>query len=126
MMPWPKEVRHLTGMSILQQAYSLMEQPERMTADDSGEEGLLVVNQIYSELWHREHRTMFVPLGHLKQRLELSWRFMPAMAYGAAMLLSLGQEAAYDRYLELYRRAAAHAGGLAPCRMDTLFRGVAE
>lgn len=116
----------MTGTSILQQAYSLMEQPERMNADDNGENGLLVVNQIYSELWHREHTTPFVPLGHIKQRVELSWRFMPAMAYGTAMLLSLNSGEGYDRYLELYHRAATHAGGLAPCRANTMFREVAE
>lgn len=118
----------MTGMSILRQAYSLLEQPERLSDEEGGENGLLAVNQIYGELWHREHRTVFVPLGHIKQRLEFSWRMMPAMAYGVAMLLCLNSEegVSYTRFQELYQRAAAHAGGLAPLRLDALPREVAE
>ena len=117
----------MTGMSILRQAYSLMEQPERMTADDTEEMGLIAVNQIYSEVWHREHRTAFIPLDNLRRRLDLSWRMMPAMAYGVSMLLSLNSDIAYERFQTLYQRAAAHAGGLAPLRRtDTLPREVAE
>ena len=118
----------MTGMSILRQAYSLMEQPERMTADDGEESGLLAVNQIYSELWHREHRTPFIPLDNLRRRMELSWRFLPALTYGTAMLLCLNssEELPYDRFQRLYQRAAAHAGGLAPLRVDVLPREVAE
>ena len=117
----------MTGMSVLHQAYSLMEQPERMTADDNEETGLIAVNQIYSELWHREHRTAFVPLDNLRRRLELSWRMLPAMTYGVSMLLSLNEDAAYERFQALYQRAAAHAGGLAPLRrLDAQPREVAE
>ena len=116
----------MTGMSILQQACSLMGQQERLNGDAGGENGLLVVNQIYGELWHREHKEPFEPLSHSKQRLALTWRLMPAMAYGVAMLLSLNEEGPYERYQELYHRAATHAGGLAPYRTDTLFQGVTE
>ena len=104
----------MTGMSLLRQVYSLLEQPE-LLADEAGcENGLLAVNQIYSELWHREHREDFVPLDNLGQRLALSGRCLPAMTYGTAMLLCLGNEegAHYDRYLELYRRAASLTGGM--------------
>lgn len=112
----------MTGLSILRQAYSLMEQPQRLTAQDGNESGLLAVNQIYSELWQREHNGPFEPLAHLRQELQLSWRCLPAMAYGTAMLLCLnsGDERPYDRYLELYLRAAAHAGGVPRRRHDWL------
>ena len=117
----------MTGMSILHQAYSLMEQTERLTTDDHEEMGLIAVNQIYGELWHREHRTAFIPLDNLRRRLDFSWRMLPAMTYGVAMLLSLNEDAAYERFQALYQRAAAHAGGLAPLRrMDILPREVAE
>ncbi len=114
----------MTGLSILRQAYSLLEQPERLAAEDGNESGLLVVNQIYSELWHREHKSQFEPLEHLRQKIELSWRFLPAMTYGTAMLLCLNspQDLSYDRYLELYRRAASYTGGVVT-RRDILFGG---
>jgi len=110
----------MTGLSILRQAYSLMEQPDRLTAQDGNESGLLAVNQIYGELWPREHTTPFEPLEHLRQELQLSWRCMPAMTYGTAALLCLnsGEERPYDRYLELYMRAAAHTGGAPRPRRD--------
>lgn len=110
----------MTGLSILRQAYSLMEQPGRLTAQDGNESGLLAVNQIYGELWQREHTTPFEPLEHLRQALQLSWRCMPAMTYGTAALLCLnsGEERPYDRYLELYMRAAAHTGSVPRPRRD--------
>ncbi|MBQ8682932.1 MAG: hypothetical protein IJ518_00265 [Clostridia bacterium] len=103
----------MTGMSILRQAYSLLGQPERLTAETAGETGLLVINQICSELWHREHAEEFVPLDNLGQRVALSGRCLPALTYGTAMLLCLNsqEETHYDRYLELYRQATAGIGG---------------
>ena len=105
----------MTGMSILRQVYSLLEQPERLADELGGEGGLLAVNQIYGELWHREHPEDFVPLENLGQRLALSGCCLPALTYGVAMLLCLNSETdtPYDRYLELYQRAATHTGGCA-------------
>ncbi len=110
----------MTGLSILKQAYSLLEKPENMATADGDECGLLAVNQIYSELWHREHRTAFQPLDTLYQPVVLSWRFLPAMAYGVAMLLCLNSGENYTRYQQLYRCAAQHTGGVFPRRADTM------
>ena len=111
----------MTGLTILRQAYSLLEKPENAAAADGDEYGLLAVNQIYSELWHREHRTRFEPLANLRQAVALSWRFLPAMTSGTAMLLSLNAGENYTRYQELYRRAASHTGGVFPRRVQTAF-----
>ena len=114
----------MTGLSILRQVYSLMEQPERLTAGDGNESGLLAVNQIYGELWPREHNTPFEPLEHLRQPLQLSSRCMPAVTYGTAALLCLnsGEERPYDRYVEMYMRALTHTGG-APRRRGDVWSG---
>ncbi len=112
----------MTGAAILRQAYALLEEKERQATSQGEEQGLMVVNQIYSELWNREHRCAFVPLEHLRQGLHLSWRCMPAMAYGTAMLLSLnGEGEGYERFQRLYERAAAHTGGPFGTRKDVLF-----
>ena len=113
----------MTGMMILKQAYSLLRDDKRLAAIDSDEQGLAMVNQIYSEVWHREHRTRFQPLDVLQQPLLLSCRFLPAMAYGTAMLLCVGDEQAamHDRFLTLYRRALSHTGGIFDGREDVLW-----
>ena len=115
----------MTGLSVLRHAYGLMEQPGRLTADDGNESGLLAVNQIYSDLWRREHTGAFQPLEHLRQPLELSWRCLPAMTYGVAALLCLnsGDEQPYDRYLEQYLRALPRMEGVPYRRADVLFTG---
>ncbi len=112
----------MTGMSILRQALSLMGQSRRLTADDGDESGLLAVNQIYGELWHRDNEGEFVPLSHLRQKVALSPRLLPAMTYGTAALLCVAAEDSgpYDRYLELYLRALTHAGGTPYRRRDLL------
>ena len=111
----------MTGLSILRHAYGLMEQPHRLAGADSDESGLIAVNQIYSELWHREQTGEFQPLEHLRQSLKLSWRCLPAMTYGVATLLCLngGDERPYERYLDLYLRALTHTGGVLRARIDT-------
>ena len=101
----------MTGLDILKQAYALLWQPENLATADGNEYGLMAVNQIYSELWHREHPAPFMPLSGLRQRVALSARFLPAMAYGTAMVLCLNGEADYTRYQRLYERAAQRAGG---------------
>ena len=108
---------------MLQQAYTLLDEPQRHAAAEQDEQGLIAVNQIYSELWGREHDTPFCPLNGLRQTLQLSWRCLPAMAYGTAMLLCLNKEegTAYTRFQALYERAAAHTGGPYGIRRDTLF-----
>ncbi len=111
----------MLALSILRQAYSLLDKQENLATADGDEGGLLAVNEIYSELWHREHRTAFQPLEHLHQSVLLSWRFLPAMAYGTAMLLCLNADGPYERYRELYRRAARQAGGIFPRREDRVF-----
>ena len=112
----------MTGLSVLRHAYGLMEQPHRLSASDGNESGLLAVNQIYCDLWHREHTGEFRPLEHLRQKLEISWRCLPAMTYGVATLLCLnsGEERPYERYLDLYMRALTHTGGRLSTRVDTM------
>ena len=111
----------MTGLSVLRHAYGLMEQPHRLTATDGNESGLLAVNQIYCDLWYREHTEEFRPLEHLRQKLEISWRCLPAMTYGVATLLCLNgeDEHPYERYLDLYMRALTRTGGDLHRRVDT-------
>ena len=111
----------MTGLSILRHAYGLMEQPHRLAGTDGNESGLLAVNQIYAELWPREHRDDFRPLEHLRQTVQLSYRFLPAMTYGVATLLCLSEERdqPYERFLDLYLRALTHTGGVPRRRLDT-------
>ena len=111
----------MTGLSILRHAYGLMEQPHRLAGPDGNESGLLAVNQIYCDLWHREQTGEFVPLEHLRQSLKLSWRCLPAMTYGVATLLCLNnaEDRPYERYLDLYLRALTHTGGALRARVDT-------
>ena len=115
----------MTGLSVLRHAYALMEQPHRLTAMEDNESGLLVVNQIYCDLWHREHMGEFEPLEHLRRPLEISSRCLPAMTYGVATLLCLnsGDERPYERYLDLYLRALTHAVGGVRTRTDTMAVG---
>ena len=114
----------MTGLAILRQAYALLDDDTHLAVADGDEQGLMAVNQIYSELWYREHRGSFVPLEHLRQSLHLSWRCLPAMAYGTAMLLCLNDEQRdYTRYQTLYERAASHTGGPYSARKDVLFCG---
>lgn len=110
----------MTGLSVLRHAYGLMEQPHRLAGTDTDEGGLIAVNQIYGELWHREQTGEFEPLEHLRQPLRLSWRYLPAMTYGVATLLCLNSEDEYpyERYLDLYLRALTHIGGVLRTRMD--------
>ena len=110
----------MTGLSVLRHAYALMEQPYRLTAMEDNESGLIAVNQIYCDLWHREHTGEFQPLEHLRQSLEISGRCLPAMTYGVATLLCLnsGDERPYDRYLDLYMRALCHTGCVPRRRTD--------
>ncbi len=112
----------MTGMTLLRQVYSLMKQPKCLTDEDGCESGLLAVNQIYAELWPREHREPFVPLENLGEPVELSGRCLPALTYGTAMLLCLDGEKniPYDRYYELYQRTAAQIGGIPGRRTYTL------
>ena len=117
----------MTGLSVLRHAYGLMEKPGRLTADDGNESGLLAVNQIYGELWEREHTDPFVPLTHLRQELKLSWRCLPAITYGTAALLCLGDNALpYDRFLEMYLRAVPRIESVPYQRPDVLFAGGQE
>jgi hypothetical protein len=113
----------MTGLSVLRHVYSLMEQPGRLTTAEGTESGLLALNQIYSDLWQREHSEDFVPLEHLRQELQLSWRCLPALTYGVAALLCLNgvEEKPYDRYLELYMRALPRVTGQPYRRSDVLF-----
>ena len=112
----------MTGMGVLRQVYGLMEQPERLTAEDANEAALAAINQIYGDLWCREHTAPFEPLPHVWQEVALSWRCLPALIYGTAALLCLNSESErpYDRYLELYMRALSHTGGLPRRRPDTI------
>lgn len=112
----------MTGMSVLRQVYGLMEQPHRLAAEDGNEPALAAINQIYSNLWYREHSEAFEPLSHLWQEVALSWRCVPALIYGTAALLCLHSDTAgaYDRYLELYMRALSHTGGPLQRRVDAL------
>lgn len=113
----------MTGMSVLRHVYSLMEQPGRLTTAEGAESGLLALNQIYSDLWQREHGEDFAPLEHLRQEVQLSWRCLPALTYGIAALLCLngGEEKPYDRYLELYLRALPRTASQPYLRSDVLF-----
>lgn len=114
----------MTGAAILRQVYGLLEEKERQATSQGDEQGLMAINQIYSELWYREHRSAFVPLEHLRQSIHLSWRCLPAMAYGTAMLLCLNDENRdYTRFQRLYERAASHTGGPYSIRRDVLFNG---
>lgn len=112
----------MTGLSVLRQVYGLLEQPERLSAEDGNEDALAALNQIYGDLWCREHTTAFQPLPHLWQEVEVSWRCLPALIYGTATLLCLNSETgkAYDRFLELYIRALSHTGGAHRRRLDVL------
>lgn len=112
----------MTGLSVLRQVYGLMEQPERLSVEDGNETALAAVNQIYADLWAREHTEDFEPLPHLWQEVALSWRCLPALIYGTAALLCLRMESApaYDRFLELYMRALSHTGGAPLRRVDVM------
>lgn len=118
----------MTGLTLLRQAYGLLDDDKRAAEAESDEQGLIAVNQIYSELWSREHRTAFVPLSSLRQSMQLSFRCLPALTYGVAMLLCLNDEdkEPYSRYQALYQRAASHTGGVPDMRQDRLFRGCAD
>ena len=110
----------MTGLSVLRQVYSLLEQPTRLAADDGNEDALAALNQIYGDLWCREHATEFQPLPHLWQEVDVSWRSLPALIYGTATLLCLNSETdkPYDRFLELYMRALSRTGGQPRRRVD--------
>ena len=115
----------MTGLAVLKQAYQLLDDPKG--AASAGEQDLVAVNQIYSELWYREHTAPFQPLDSLQLPLLLSWRCLPAMAYGVAMLLCLNdEEKPYTQFQALYERAAAHTGGPYGKRRDTLFGNAGE
>lgn len=113
----------MTGLTILKQAYSMLEDAVHLARADSDEQGMVAVNQIYSELWYREHRSEYRPLKNLREKIQLSWRYLPAMAYGTAMLLTLNatDDRDYTRYQKLYERAANHTGGMPDKRRDVLF-----
>lgn len=115
----------MTGLSVLRHAYGLLQQPHRLTADDGNENGLLAVNEIYCNLWHREHTEAFEPLEHLRQELKLSPRCLPAVTYGVATLLCLNgdSEQPYERCLDLYLWALTHTGGAVRHRTDTVTMG---
>lgn len=111
----------MTGMSVLRHAYALLDQPHRLAGTDGNESGLMAVNEIYCDLWKREHSDDFQPLEHLRQPLQISGRCLPAMTYGVATLLNIGgDEKVYDRCLDQYLRALSHIGGVPRKRMDTL------
>ncbi len=113
----------MTGLGLLKQVYSLLGDEKRLANVGSDDVGLSALNQIYGELWHREHKTAFVPLGVLQQPIKLSWRALPALSYGTAMLLCVGdaEKTRHDRFLTLYRWASARAGGVCEDRRDTLW-----
>ncbi len=111
----------LTGWQILRQAYGLLGDKKHTAKPDKDGRGLAAVNQIYGELWHREHRTRFQPLSALDESLQMTGRFMPALAYGAAMLLCVdGDVTVHNRMCALYRRAAGCTGGIAVERREVL------
>lgn len=114
----------MTGVMILKQAYGLLGDEKRAATADADEAGLAMVNQIYGELWSREHQTAFTPIDVLQQPLLLSCRYMPALAYGTAMLLCVDDEesAVHDRLLTLYQRATSHVGGSFAKREDALWK----
>lgn len=115
----------MTGLMILKQAYSLLGAADKAAKASGDEEGLLALNQIYGEMWHREHMVPFTPLENIRETIALPCRFMPALAYGTAMLLCLSQEdgGPYMRLQEQYERAAARTGGCLDTRRDVLFSG---
>ena len=115
----------MTGLSVLRHAYALLEQPHRLTVMEENESGLSVVNQIYCDLWYREHTGEFEPLDHLRRPLDISSRCLPAMTYGVATLLCLNGEdrCPYERFLDLYLRALTHIGGELRTRVDALTVG---
>ena len=114
----------MTGLSILRQVYALLNQPGRLTAGDGNESGLIAVNQIYGDLWQRERQEPFVPLSHLREEIDLSWRSTTAMTYGVAALMCLnsGEELPYDRYLELYMQSLPRVKAMPYRRRVRLFR----
>ncbi len=118
----------MTGMSILRQVYSLMDQPMGTKGLDGDESGLLALNQICGELWHREHTEEYTPMLNLLEQVDLSWRLLPAITYGVAALLCLsgGADKPYDRFLELYTRALTRYSTLPTKRQDVWPEGVAE
>ena len=76
----------MTGLSVLRQVYGLLEQPARLAAEDGNEDALAALNQIYGDLWCREHTTEFQPLPHLWQEVELSWKIVdPFEEYWASL-----------------------------------------
>lgn len=113
----------MTGLSVLRQAYTLLDQPERLTAGDGNEAGLIAVNQIYGDLWRRERQGAFAPLANLREEIDLSWRSVAAMTYGVAALLCLNGEdpRPYDRYLERYMQALPRIQAAPYRRRDALF-----
>ena len=115
----------MTGLMILKQAYSLLGAADKAAKASGDEDGLLALNQIYSEMWQREHMVPFTPLENIRETISLPCRFMPALAYGTAMLLCLNKEESgpYTRLQERYERAATHAGGCMDVRRDVLFSG---
>lgn len=115
----------MTGLSVLRHAYGLLEQPHRLVTADDNESGLLAVNEIYCDLWYREHTEAFQPLEHLRQELQVSARCLPAVTYGVATLLCLNGDSQqpYERCLDLYLRALTHTGGALRRRLDTVTMG---
>ena len=115
----------MTGLSVLRHAYGLLEQSHRLATSDDNESSLSAVNEIYCNLWYREHTEAFQPLEHLRQELQLSARCLPAMTYGVATLLCLNGDSQqpYERCLDLYLRALTHTGGVLRRRLDTVTIG---
>lgn len=111
----------MTGLTILKQAYHLLGKPQCAAQAQGDENGLVAVNQICSELWHREHFSPFHPVVSLQQKVEMSYRFLPALTYGTAMLLSLNAGEDYSRYQQQYQRAARITGGRFPDVRQTAF-----
>ena len=110
----------MTALTILRQAYTLLGNETGAATADGDEIGLTAVNQIYGELWKREHDTPFEPLDGLRRKVMLSAGYLPAMAYGTAMLLCLNgaEDRPYARYQALYEKAAACAGNQIRRRRD--------
>ena len=112
----------MTGLSVLRQVYSLMDKPAYLIEEQGSESGLMALNQICNELWHREHTEDFVPLDHIRQQIDLSWRYLPAVTYGTAALLCLrdATQTSYDRFLDQYLRVLSGLGGMPRHRADVL------